>query len=108
MCIRDSFLLAQIDASPGLKLYVWPSRAGYVSLSLPDVPKTGAWRHIAVVADQKGFRLWLDGTIAAESSWTATLYADGGNIIGENKPTDPVKPIASGEHNYLGRSNWRE
>src|SRR4030095_3640954 len=36
-------------------------------------------------------------------------YADGGrDIIGQNKPTTPVKPIASGEHNYLGHSNWWE
>jgi hypothetical protein len=104
-----AFLVAQTNESPDLKFYVWLDRTAYVALPVRNAVKEGQWRHIAAVADQKGFRLYLDGVIAAESSWAAPLYADGGkDIIGQNIPASPVKPIASGEHNYLGRSNWRE
>jgi hypothetical protein len=80
-----AFLLAQYDVSPRLKYYIWLDPSGYVSVDAPNALKEGEWRHLAAVADQKGFRLYVDGVIAAESSWIAPLYADGGKSIGENK-----------------------
>ena len=101
-----TILVGNLNLTPDLAFHVWPDATGYVEARAPGALKAGEWCHIAAVADQKGFRIHLNGVIAAESAWTVPLRSVGGNVIGQNKPADPVKPIASGEHNYLGRSNW--
>ncbi len=104
---RLAILVANVNQTPDLAFHVWPDTTGYVEARAPGALKPGEWCHIAAVADQKGFRIHLNGVIAAESAWTAPLRNQGGGVIGQNKPAEPLKPIPNGEHNYLGRSNWQ-
>ncbi len=101
------FLVAQDGVSSDLMFHIWPEPAGFLRLSVPAVLKAGQWQHVAVVADQKGFRFLLNGVVVGESPWAAPLTSLDRKTIGQYKPADPVRFIARGEHNYLGRSNWQ-
>src|ERR1043165_1337112 len=106
---RDlAFFVGQLERNSDLIFQVWPDSSGYLELRVPGALRLGEWCHIAAVADQKGFRLYLNGNMAAQSPWVAPLHAPGGRIIGQHKPSNSVKPIANGEHIYLGRSNWHD
>ena len=106
---RDlAFMAAQLITEPDLVFHVWPDDAGYLEIKTRGVLKAGQWCHIAAVADQKGVRLYFNGTMAGESSWTAPRYVVGGKATSPYTPPATVKPIAAGDHNYLGRSNWQE
>ena len=103
-----AFLVGQHGVSQDLEFHIWPNPSGFLKVTAAGVLKAGEWQHVAAVADQKGFRFYLNGAMVGESSWAAPLYSIGREIVGQNQPADPVKFIASGEHNYLGRSNWRD
>ncbi len=66
--------------------------AGEEILDSPELP-TGEWVHVALLLDATGARLYLDGTLAAQSSEVTTRPADFGpvsNYIGRSQFPDPL------------------
>ena len=57
---------------------------------LSAVIDTNAWHHIAVVMDRNGSAIFFDGLLSRTNS-----YSEG--FVG----------IGNGDHNYLGRNNWK-
>ncbi len=87
---RQDISVNQDATRPNLRFEVntGPDRQAVVTVS--DVLKLNEWVHIAAVSGPGGMKLYVNGMLRAE-----------------NPSTNSFKEVANGEHNYLGRSNWK-
>ncbi|GEM_PF-983128 len=81
-----------VENGPGLTFEVSRNHnAPIISLTLPGILSTNQWFHLAAVSGKGGMKLFLNGTMIASGAHTGSFAW-----------------IASGEHNFLGRSNWKQ
>jgi signal transduction histidine kinase/ligand-binding sensor domain-containing protein/CheY-like chemotaxis protein len=80
------------ETSPALRLELFDAQSRRrADLRAPGIVETNRWIHVAAVTGPGGARLYVNGILAESSDYT-------GSFAG----------YASGEHNFLGRNNWRE
>ena len=65
-------------------------QASELRLTVPGMIRTNEWFHIALVTGPGGVRLYFNGGLVAKDDETASFAM-----------------IGNGDHNYLGRSNWK-
>ena len=60
-------------------------------LTVPGIIQTNEWCHIALVTGSGGVRLYFNGALMTKDDETGSFAS-----------------VGNGDHNYLGRSNWRD
>jgi signal transduction histidine kinase/DNA-binding response OmpR family regulator/ligand-binding sensor domain-containing protein/protocatechuate 3,4-dioxygenase beta subunit len=61
-----------------------------LKLTVPGLIQTNEWCHIALVTGSGGVRLYFNGVLVAKDDETVSFAM-----------------VGNGDHNYLGRSNWK-
>jgi len=67
------------------------TRESEIRLTVPGMIHTNEWCHLAVATGAQGVRLYFNGVLVATDEYSGSFST-----------------INNGDHNYLGRSNWRE
>jgi signal transduction histidine kinase len=78
------------QSSPGLGLEIRDANHTSVSALTPDIIQLDRWCHLALTTGKGGARLYLNGVLVVVSPYTGSFSA-----------------IKNGDHNFLGRNNWR-
>ena len=76
---------------PTLQFFLYTDKDHVRVLPAATDLRLGQWCHLAAVSGKGGMRFYLNGVLAAENAYPGSFAAFG---------TD--------EHNYLGKSNWKE
>ena len=77
--------------TPDLNFELWlPGRQQHTIVAA-NILRTNEWCHIALVTGKQGVKLYFDGMLVGTNAFTGSFSA-----------------IKNGEHNYLGRNNWKE
>ena len=80
------------ETSPGIQLELFDAQSRRrAELNAPGIIESNRWIHVAAVTGPGGARLYVNGILAESSDYTGSF-----------------DDYDNGEHNYLGRSNWRE
>jgi ligand-binding sensor domain-containing protein len=74
-----------------LKYFIYLKRNNFHLAVVPGILRLNRWCHIAAVSGKDGMKLYINGVLVGESSYTGSFAA-----------------INSGEMNYFGKSQWIE
>ncbi len=91
---KEGQLMAVRNSGTGPDLVFEISRnnkSPYIEVLVPGILSTNRWFHIAAVSGPGGMKLYVNGALA-----------------GSNTHAGSFAWMGSDEHNYLGRSNWRQ
>ncbi|MBI2502167.1 MAG: response regulator [Candidatus Latescibacteria bacterium] len=86
-----SMFLNHRESSPFFQFAIYTGREELHLLSLGGDLPLGQWCHMAAVSGPGGMRLYLNGVEVDHNSYEGSFAA-----------------IGAGEHNYLGKANWKE
>ena len=87
---RQDISVNQDSTRPNLRFEINTGPDQQAVVTVNDALRLNEWMHIAAVSGPGGMKLYVNG-----------------ELRGENSVTNSFKAVANGEHNYLGRSNWK-
>jgi hypothetical protein len=76
-------------SGPNLQFFIYPRKQQLCLITVPGVLELNRWYHIAAVTGADGMKLYLDGELVGEHTYTGSFSA-----------------INCPSPNYLGRSPW--
>jgi signal transduction histidine kinase/DNA-binding response OmpR family regulator/ligand-binding sensor domain-containing protein/protocatechuate 3,4-dioxygenase beta subunit len=101
-------LVGETATSSALGFHLWPEFSGSLVIENKNAITLGTWMHIAAVANRSGMKLFINGGLAETNAYAgAPVYGNGAQPTQRRMPPNSsFKPINSGRHNYLGKSNF--